>query len=721
MRILVILLFVFSLQKTCSLYSQDIFPPPSETKKIKASYTSESISIDGNLQESSWQNASVAQGFRQVEPYQGEAPAFDTEVRLLYDADNLYIGAYCRDTADERGLRVPNMQRDFDASANDLFGITIDAFNDKRNCLAFLVTPFGAQRDVQVFDDLLFDNDWDAIWRVRTSFSDSGWFAEIAIPWASLRYRDSSTQWGINFLRVIRHINQITAWSLYPRAYSVYRMTYAGELNGIQPPSPSLNLRLQPYTTVRTDRATQGATTQFGGEAKWAVTPNLVADLTINTDFAQADVDRQVVNLRRFSVFFPERRQFFLEGASLFSVGLPEVVEPFFSRKIGLTETGTSLPIDAGVRIISRAEERSYGGMFVRQREQNNFPASTFGVARFIENLGSGNRIGAMAMVRHDGSVNNTDSKTTTAWVADGFWRVSDPFAIRGMMSYSTTPEDSKQNGYAGFVQARYATNSFVADIKQAVISPDYSPPMGQISRPNIWYTFPGAYIVYRPKWMPTWLRSIEPGINLYLYHGVSDGKFQESLVELFPIYLVMQDGGIIFTSLELNAQRLTVPFTIPTGNDISIGDYSYQRVTLNYSSDQSAWLSGTAKVSAGGYFDGTLHSLDTRLRYAPLPNISLSVNYLWNEFIGVGNASAYGNTHLIAPELRLALNPRLQFIGFWQYNTAADLSTWNMRLAWEFAPLSYLYIVLNDQRSAQTGDPLQQQAVIKLTYLWQM
>ena len=703
------------------VYAQDIFPPSDRPLTIKAERTSELIDIDGYLFEGAWHNAGTAHGFKQVEPYQGEPAAFDTEVRMLYDEHNLYIGAYCKDTVGKRGVRVPNMQRDFDATANDLFGVTIDAFNDKRNCLAFLVTPFGAQRDVQVFDDLLFDNDWDAVWKVRTSFSDSGWFAEIAIPWSSLRYRDSSTQWGVNFIRIIRHINQVTAWSLYPRAYSVYRMTYAGQLQDIHPPSPSLNLRVQPYSTIRGDHTVQGATTQFGGEAKWAVTPNLVADLTVNTDFAQADVDRQVVNLRRFSVFFPERRQFFLEGASLFSVGLSEVVEPFFSRRIGLTETGTSLPIDAGIRVISRSEERSFGGMVVRQREQNSFPSSTFGVARYIENFGSGNRIGAMAMLRHDGSSPTADSKTLTAWVADGFWRVSDPFAVRGMLSYNTTPETDKNNGYAGFVQARYATNSFVADFKQAVISQDYAPPMGQISRPNIWYTFPGAYIVYRPKWMPSWLRSIEPGINLYLYHGVSDGKFQESLVEMYPIYLVMQNGGIIYTSVELNKQHLTTPFVVATGNAVTLGDYSYKRINLSYASDQSAWLSGSAKISAGGYFDGTLHTLETKLRYAPLPNISLSMSYLWNEFVGVGGASNYANTHLLAPELRLALNPRLQFIAFWQYNTAVSLSTWNTRLAWEFAPLSFLYIVLNDQYSTLTNTTLQQQGVIKLTYVWQL
>lgn len=713
---------LFFLWSHCGLlYSQDIFPPPTIAQQLQAQRTNEPITVDGILQEKIWQAASQAKGFRQIEPYQGEKAAFDTEVRLLFDDNSLYIGAFCKDTADSRGLRVPNMQRDFDPLANDLFGITIDAFNDKRNCLAFLVTPFGAQRDAQVFDDLLFDNDWDAVWRVRTSFSDSGWFAEIEIPWSSLRYKDSSTVWGINFIRIIRHINQVTAWSLYPRAYSVYRMTYAGELHGITPPSPSLNMRVQPYTTVRTDKFTQGPAAQFGGEAKWAITPNIVADFTVNTDFAQADVDRQVVNLRRFSVFFPERRQFFLEGASLFSVGLPEVVEPFFSRRIGLTDNGTFLPIDAGLRIISREEERSYGGMFVRQRAQNDIPASTFGVARYSENFGSGNRVGAMAMIRNDGASATMQGGTATAWVADGFWRVSDPFAVRGMMSYSTTPLDNRDNGYAGFMQARYATNTFVVDLKQAVISPDYAPPMGQISRPNIWYTFPGAYIVYRPSWMPSWLRSIEPGINLYMYHGVSDGAFQESLIELFPIYLVMQDGGIIFTSLELNKQQLTAPFSLPTQENISIGSYSYNRVTLNYSSDQSAWLSGTAKISAGGYFDGTLHTLDTRLRYAPLPNISVSVNYLWNEFYGVGGASNYNNTHLLAPEIRLALNPRVQCIGFWQYNTAADLSTWNFRFSWEFAPLSFLYIVLNDQRTVINGDPLQQQAVVKFTYVWQM
>lgn len=198
-------------------------------------------------------------------------------------------------------------------------GLNLDPFLDKRNAIVFQTNPYGVQRDLLAFDDAFFDREWDGYWKVRTTRTDSGYVAEMQIPWATIRYPKGEIQdWGIQFVRRSRRLGEQSSWSPYPRAYNPYRMPYAGLLKGIEPPAPSVNLRVQPYLLTNFNRQFENGklvseqfSPKIGGEIKWAITPHTVLDLTFNTDFAQADVDRQVQNLTRFSVLFPERRQFF--------------------------------------------------------------------------------------------------------------------------------------------------------------------------------------------------------------------------------------------------------------------------------------------------------------------------------------------------------------------------------------------------------------------------
>jgi hypothetical protein len=231
-------------------YSQDIFLPDTIQKEIHAVAIQAHLRIDGKLEEAEWQLAKPVSNFVQVEPLQGEGANHDTEVRVLYNKHFLYIAAFCRDSLGKSAIRTPDMRRDFNFQEHDFFGIAIDAFNDKRNAMTFMTNAYGTQRDLLSFDDRLFDTDWDGLWRVRTQRTDEGWIAEIAIPWQTLRYPASAEKtqsWGINFFRNRRKTNELTAWSPYPRAFSVLRMEYAGMLKDIQPPPPSPNVRVQPY------------------------------------------------------------------------------------------------------------------------------------------------------------------------------------------------------------------------------------------------------------------------------------------------------------------------------------------------------------------------------------------------------------------------------------------------------------------------------------------
>jgi hypothetical protein len=725
------------------LIAQEIFPPPSETAKLRihAHRTTKPLVIDGNLTEVDWQTTRTVNNFIQSEPFQGQPAKFDTEVRILFDDENIYIGAFCRDTTGINGVRVQNLRRDFETSQNESqnesIGIVFDTFRDPRTPVpVFFATPYGSQSDMQIFEDRIFDSDWDAIWRVRTSLSDSGWTAEFAIPWSSLRYPSNSlsseTVWGINFSRVNRRLNQITRWSPVPRAYRLGRMVYGGLVIGLEPPPQRINLRAQPYGTFRlAERTRQGSPNSqevqptFGGEAKWAPSANTVLDLTVNTDFAQADADRQVVNLSRFSVFFPERRQFFLENASLFAVGSSERhnIQPFFSRRIGLDDNGNRLGIDAGLRLVNQTASYSTGGLLMRQRSDDAHPTSWFGVGRYTQNIGTNARLGALATVRHDEAFGSVGAKTNAVGAVDGFMRLSDPVWLRGMLSLSS---DSGSTGFAGYAELRVDENWIYAEWKQSVVSSSYNPGVGFVDRTGIIRTSPAFFLNWRPSWMPSGILFLEPGgLLVDVVHRLSDGALLEANVRVYPMYVNFRDGGGLGIFAEPNVQVLTESFEPLSGISIAPGRYNYIQYGIQGNTDPSAPISLEGQFSLGGYFNGQISSLRVLLRTAPIPHVAASISYRRNELTGVGESAISRVTHLFAPELRLSLNPQLQFIAFWQYNTAAERSTWNARFSWEFEPLSYVFVVFNDNRTfdqPRFETPFtQREAIIKISYLRQL
>lgn len=690
--------------------SQDevtIFPPIQPPKQIRAYKVSERISIDGKLTESQWKNADSVSNFFQVQPLQGEKANPDTQVKVLYDDRFLYIAAFNYDSLGKKAIRVPDLSRDFQFGTNDIFGVSIDPFLDKRNAIVFQTNPYAAQRDLLAFDDQLFDRDWDALWRVRTHRTNKGWSTEMAIPWKTLRYPKDSTTWGVNFLRIARRLNQSSSWNPYPRATNSYRMAYAGEITNLKPPPPSANIRVNPFFLY--DAASQKRNGEeinsrnepkLGGEIKWAVNPNSVLDLTFNTDFAQADVDRQVNNLTRFSVFFPERRQFFLENASLFSVsqteGIAQVIQPFFSRSIGLDVNGNPIPIDAGARFVSRTQKRNYGGMIVRQRSNDLNPAAIFGIGRYSKNFGKENHFGGMITSKISDATATAPSIQNFTYTADSYFRFSDALTWNLMGSLSTTSQ--KNNGYSAVSQVSYRSNKFYGYYYQSIVGKDYDPKAGFLYSRDIINTDFGGYRIIRKNWVPKKLRQIDPGFYTHIYHRASNGKFLQAEIEAFPFYTVFQDGGVAYAYVVPTWQSVQDPLRI-LGTPVAIGDYYYTRYRFYYGNDQSKKFSYGFLYETGNYYNGKLDSWIVNARYSPMPHIALSVNYQHNSIYNFGESSIDKETDLITPQIRLALNPRLQWITFYQYNTAVNLGVLNSRVSWEYAPLSFLYIVYNDNR----------------------
>ncbi len=684
------------------------------------------IVIDGRLDEASWRAAPVAADFFQVRPDFNATTRYPSEVRVLYDDEHLFVGAFNRDSAGLRSLRLPDLRRDFEPPETDVFGVTFGPLGDHRTALQFQVTPMGSQGDVQAFDGGDVSNfNWDALWRVRTTRADSGWIAEIAIPWQSLRYAPGLTSWDVNFVRNTRRVAQWSAWMPYPRQFSSWRLTFGGVLDSLAPPPPRANVRIRPYalgqrTTDRTRGAFNGTLGDVGGEVIWAPTANSLLEATANTDFAQADVDRQVVNLTRFNVFFPERRQFFLENADLLSAGGLTgryIVQPFFSRRIGLADDGTLLPIDGGVRYAYRTGRTTAGVLAMRQAAIGDEGATTFGVARGSQFFGRATRLGATVALR-DGQT--TDGQGTRNVVAafDAFTRLGEQNQLSGMVSTSTV---DGRTGIAATYGLSHATPDFAAGVTGALVTRDYQPQTGFVSRPNVLMTGPFVSFTAQPRWLPknvVWLRH---GPTAIAYQDPTTFVLQEGQLA-YSGELLFRNGASIAPSVEQNYQRPLAPVVLFPNVRIAPGTHDYARVGLVLRSDQSARFAATGTVSAGDFFDGSLERVELSSRWSPSPYVVLRGAYEVNRLRSLGTRDSSFVTHLAGPELRIFLNPRVQWSAFYQYNTAVERGTLNARFSWEFAPLSFLYVVYNDRQAVRNGNtPTARSLIVKLSWLRQM
>lgn len=712
-------------------------PTDSTRRHLVARKVTGKIVLDGRLDERDWRTAPVATQFVQVRPDYVDTTRYPTDVRVVFDGEYLYVGAYNRDSAGLASLRMPDLRRDFESPESDVFGVTFGPLGDRRTALQFQSSPLGSQADVQAFDGGdAFSFNWDALWRVRTTRADSGWIAEMAIPWRSLRYAPGLTSWDVNFVRNTRRVAQWSAWVPYPRQFSSWRLTFAGVLDSLQPPPPRINLRVRPYALGQRSRdaapgAFNGSLGDVGGEVIWAPTANSLVEGTVNTDFAQADVDRQVVNLSRFSVFFPERRQFFLENADLINAGGLNgryVVQPFFSRRIGLADDGTLLPIDGGLRYAYRTGRTTAGALAMRQAAVNGQGATTFGVARGSQFFGRATRLGATVALR-DGGGGSISSGSTTGMPTpastrnlvtafDAFTRIGEQVQLSGMISTSST--DGRTGVAATYGVAR-STPIMTAGLLGALVTRDYDPQTGFVSRPNVLMTNPYATVTMQPAWLPRNVVWFKHGPNAILFQEPTTRRIQEGSFS-YSGEILFRSGASITPVIEHSLQRPTAPVVLFPRVAIAAGTHDYLRVAAVLRSDQSANIAGTATLSSGAFFDGSLDRAEFATRWSPNPYVSLRGSYEVNRLRSLGTRDSSFVTHLAGPELRVFLNPRLQWSAFYQYNTAVERGTLNARFSWEFTPLSFLYVVYNDRQAVLNGTiPTARSLIVKLSWLRQL
>ena len=689
----------------------------SAPRSISATAIQHPITVDGKLDEPEWSNAAIATGFSQSEPHTGSPATENTEVKILYDGDKLYIGAYLHDT-DPAKLIVNDLRKDFAEDQQDDFEILLDTFHDRTNGYVFITNVEGARADRQVANEGREINaSWDGMWWVKTTRVADGWVAEIAIPFKTLRFDFSTApSWGINFARRVRRKNEIDFWSPVPRAFSLSRVSLAGELNGLNHEGVSRNLRIKPYGATRSIREVGGpafkSTSDAGLDLKYGVTPGLTLDVTVNPDFAQVEADEQTVNLTQFSQFFPEKREFFLENSGIFYVGdaarntrvsLPLTADEdmvlFFSRRIGLSPDSRQLTIPAGLRLTGNIDGLNIGLLSMNTEKTATTPGNQYSVVRVRHNLFTGTDVGFLVLDR-EGTTSGSDWNRIAGF--DGNVRLPGNVDWNSYAVLSRKPNiDGGQYTYRSTLN--HEGNFFHIKTGLLEVGDGFSDDLGYFRRIDTRKYLIDTGVRPRPSWLgPLGLREMHPHI-VWAYYEDLDGRMTaKSLHSGYSFFF--SDGGFMELSVNPNFQRIDSPFRIDRAvSPIPVGGYSWTTYQFRGQTNKSKPIALDYTLIAGGLWNGTQKSEQVTLGIRP------SVHF--NGTLGVNHTAAkldqgHFDALLWTARANYSFTTNMFFDGLAQYDPRAHLLNANMRFNLIHHPLSDLFVVVNHQRISTPDSP---------------
>lgn len=686
--------------------------------------------LDGVLDDALWRTAAPLDGFRQVEPVTGAAPTAPTEARVAFDDRYVYVAIRADAPPDGAAPSVRTMRRDFDETTSEYVAVVLGQSGDLGTGFVFAVNPDGAKRDLQFLDGGLQDVEWNGLWRAAAKRTATGWSAEYAIPWSALRYKADGTEWRFNVYRNVIDRQELIAWAPWPRGLQPTRLEFAGRLLDLEPPPSRPRLRLQPYALrrTRTDRIAglRDEATDVGIDAKLAITPGSVADLTLHPDFGQTDVDRQQVNVSRFGIVFPERRPFFLEHRGIFQVTpKDERIQPFFSRRLGLADDGTIVPITAGARLVSRSRGRTFGALAVEQ-EDDLHARSRFGMVRGVLPFGRA-RSGLMFVRREDRAPDGT-IRRNDVFSFDHFVRLSSIFSAQAnfFASRDAAGATKAETGLGAYLSLAGHSSRYHFLAEQEVIGDGLRLRSGYVPSADLLRSNIDAYLDLRPSWLPRPIRQMTPGIAGTWSLTASGHAPVERWLLLRPLDIVWQNGARLILQTSVNRQDVATAYDQVPGVRVDRGRYDYWRLGMIVNTSPAKPLYARVVTTLGSWYGGTLRTAILSLAWAADPRLVFANDVTWFGFRRIGTSRSSRDTWLVIPEARVALNPRVQLSLLGQWNSSIRQASVNGRLSWEFAPLSFLTVVYNgadplDGRAALGLPPVRQrQWLAKATYVVQ-
>jgi hypothetical protein len=706
----------------------------SDRPHIEAVEAETPVRVDGVLDDDVWSRAQPATGFVQAEPREGERATERTEVRIAYDENNLYIGAFLHDD-DAGGEVVTDIKKDFTETTQDAFAVILDTFLDRRNGYVFMTNPEGARADWQVANEgREINTSWDAVWRVRSQRTDGGWTTEMAIPFRALRFDEAAGRpWGINFSRRVRRKNELDYWSPVPRAYALTRLSLAGDLDGLPPAAGGRDLRVKPYVMgaeVR-ETGTTGYTArrELGVDVKAGIMDAFTLDVTVNPDFAQVEADVQQVNLTQFSQFFPEKREFFLENSGLFYVGdaarnnrvtvtpVPdEDLLLFFSRRVGVAD-GRAIPIQAGTRLTGRLGGTSIGAIAMRTDGVEGLPGNDYGVLRVRQNVGEGSDIGGLFMMRDSRQGGPNGDDYNRVFGVDGNLRFLGTIDWNSYLVGTQSPgRDGGQ--YAWRTSLNRESNFMHIKFGAMQLGENFNDDLGFYRRTGVRKYFIDFGLRPRPEALRRHgIREMHPHIVWNYYQDLSGKMVAKKLHSGYTFFL--SNGGYWELSVNPAFEKIDEPFHIAPGIDpIPVGSYGWTEWQLRGNSDPSRVLSGGFTGIIGGLWSGTQRTINA--------NVTLRPSYKF--FLEARLQRTYGQLDLPDADFtktfwtfrsNYSFNTNMFVDALVQYDPGSEKINTNLRFNLIHHPLSDLFVVFNEQRFATgQGIPPGRGLTVKVTQM---
>jgi len=689
--------------------------------------------LDGSvLGDSAWIGLVPVSGFWQVQPDDGQPATQKTEVYVGFSDEALYIGVVAYDD-DPDAILVTDSRRDSDLADTDSFQVVLDGLRDGQNGFVFGTNPAGIEYDGQVTREGTggvlgsgsggFNLNWDGSWDVATEISGIGWSVEMRIPFRTLRYgRDEIQTWGINFQRNIRRNNEISYWAPLSRQRNLYRVSEAGSMTGIVPPVQR-NLKISPYVLGSSasggDLPGTENNSEVGFDIKYSITPSLTLDATYNTDFAQVEADERQVNLDRFSLFFPEKRPFFLENAGQFAVGDAEAVEMFFSRRIGISDDGDQLPIQGGVRVSGKIGNSTNVGFLHMSSEAvaGVAPGNKFTVARLNQELPSRSAIG-LIFVNRDGDGSHLvapgmDENQTYA--IDGRWGIGENLSLSAWVAKTSTPGlNGRDDAYTA--KAVYDSAAWAYRLEYGQVGEDFNPEVGFLSRSD--FRRVTAFLMRRIRPDDMWgLLEVRPHVSYRGYWNF-DG-FQETGWLHNDIHWEFRNGYEIHTGVNLTHEGVKDAFDIVDGVTIQPGTYEHAEVTIVFHTNQAAPLSFELQTVIGGRFGGDRVSLAPTLRYRIGETFSSELSYNYND-LDLPVPGGQFKANLARLRLSYSFTPKILLQALVQYNELDDILGTNLRFSWLQSANAGFYLVYNEVDEQGIGGlPAGREVILKYSHIF--
>ena len=703
-----------------------------EEYQVNAVKVEQRPQIDGVLDEALWETAALIDDFTQQEPDEGAPATERTEVRVLYDGSSLFLGVRAFDS-DPQGVVATEMRRDGNRILDeDNFQVILDTFMDLKSAYMFVVTPLGAQLDQQVFDEggrdrrassNSINRDWDGVWSVATGRASDHWVAEIEIPMVTLRFPDGSPQsWGINFMRNIRRKNEQVFWAPVPRAFSLTRVSLAGSLRDLESLDRGHDLRITPFATGggrrtldagTTDNSTEG---DIGLDVKYGLTASLNLDVTINTDFAQAEVDNERVNLTRFPLFFPEKRDFFLENSGQFTVGTPNsvgrIADLFFSRRVGLTASGANVPILGGGRLTGKVGANNIAVMNLQTDDAFGQPGENFLVARYSRDVLGRSQIGGIVINKQatSGRFNRTyaadmNLALTSALTVDGF--------IAGTSTRGTSGDELAAHFRAGWLDQSWRIYTEYTDLGD-----DFNPEVGFVPRVGIRRS--KVHLEFNPRPGKWGIRMMDPMWNV-LYITDQTGRLVTRRFH-HMVSTTFENGANLDINHNRYFERIDNAFSVG-GVAIDPGEYWLHTWSFSFRSNPSRRFFYRLSYSPQTFYDGNRTDLSASVGLRVTDQLATSASISRND-VEIPNGAFKAD--IASLQIDYAFSPTVSLRSLTQYNSLSEQWSTSARLRYIFRPGSDIYIVYDEVRrdTPITLDPFieefrDRQLLLKFTYLF--